>query len=143
MQTAAFTLEHLFYPETTVKANFDFQRGYDAPFSEPEVTVTIPQQVGGSEQPVLQVMLTIFVRVASPADAYEIATVTVGRFISNGTLTTQEFVQQVILSAPNILYSSTREHILGITSRSAWGEFTLPAIVFGPEDFRRPDNDND
>lgn len=142
MQIAAFTLEHVFYAETTVKANIEFKRDHDEPASAPGVNFSIPVQAGEEDgKPILQMVLTVEVPVASPADRYEIATLTVGRFKSSPELAIPEFVQHVVSSGPNMLYSATREHILSITSRSAWGEYNLPAIIIGPEDFRKPDVD--
>lgn len=142
MQKAAFALEQVFYPETTVKANIEFKRNHDEPASEPVVSITIPQQISlEDDKPVLQVVLAVEVPAASPSDPYEIAILTVGRFKSSQQLSTQEFVQAVVFSGPNMLYSATREHILSITSRSAWGEYNLPAIIFGPEDFRMPESE--
>lgn len=141
MKTAAFTLENIFYPETTVKANIDFDREHETPPSEPEVKITIPQQVGDQEEPILQMVLTVTISAASPSDRYEIGVLSVGRFKSNGDLSFQDFVKQMIRSGPNMLYSATREHVLSITSRSAWGEYNLPAVVFDPEDFQNPSAD--
>jgi|SRR5690606_26427356 len=139
MKTAAFTLEHIFYPETTVKANIDYDREHDTPPSEPEVKITIPQHVGDQEDPILQIVLTVAVSAASPSDRYEIAVLCVGRFKSSEDISFQDFAKQVIVSGPNMLYSAAREHVLGLTSRSAWGEFNLPAVVFDPDDFHRPE----
>lgn len=143
MQIASFTLEHFFYAETTVKANIEFKRTHDEPASEPQVSITIPEQVASDDsgESVLQMALGVTVSITSPADPYEIAILAVGRFKSSPSLSAQELLQQVVLSGPHMLYSATREYILGLTSRSAWGEFNLPAVVFGPEDFRKPDSD--
>lgn len=139
MKTAAFTLESIFYPETVVKANIDFERSHDLSPSEPVVKITTPQNVEGLDESTWQIVLTVEIDSVSPSDPYEIWVLSVGRFKSNNQLSAQDFMKQVIVSGPNMLYSAAREHILAITSRSAWGGLNLPAVVFEPDDFHRND----
>lgn len=138
MKRAKFTLDYLFYPNASVKANYNFKRNNtDTTPNEPVVKVFIAPRDNENQ---VQMSLSVVVQGESPADPYDIDILIVGHFAGDGSIASDEFSEQVVISGPNILYGAVRERIMSLTSRSAWGEYILPAVVFEPSDFTFPDD---
>jgi preprotein translocase subunit SecB len=137
MKLASFALEQVFFPETTVKANVNYVSGHadDQP-SEPRVKIYLNR----NDDKTINIIVRYEQKAISPADPYEIEVVALGRFSSTIANMTEENTQ-LMRSAPNILYGSIREHVLSITSRSAWAEHALPAVTFERSDFQFLDDD--
>lgn len=133
MKRAKFTLEHLFYPSASVKANYNFNRKHtDTEPQEPQSNIYMAPR---DQEHSIQMSLQVVVQSDSPADPYDIDLLIVGHFSGDPSLDPKEFAEQTVMSGPNILYGAARERIMSLTSRSAWGEYVLPAVVFEPSDF--------
>ncbi|RRV26756.1 hypothetical protein EGJ23_12080 [Pseudomonas sp. o96-267] len=132
MLAANFTLEHIFYPETSVKANINFNRGYsEAEPNEAQAKIYVYKQ----ESTAVTVAMRVTVSATSPADPYDIEVTAVGRFAIKDDEKREERFAHAIVSAPNILYGAIREHVLGITARSAWNEHVLGPVTFDADDY--------
>lgn len=134
MKRANFVLEHLYYPNATVKANYNFKRDYtEAEAQDPQPKIFIAPR---DNSHAIQMSMHIIVPSESQADPYEIDLLVIGYFSADASAVSEkDFVDQAVISAPNILYGAARERIMSMTIRSAWGEYILPAVVFDPEDF--------
>lgn len=133
MKRAKFTLDHLYYPSASVKANYNFNRKHtDTEPQEPQSNIYIAPR---DQDHSIQMSLQVVVQSDSPADPYDIDLLIVGNFSGDPSLDPKEFAEQAVMSGPNILYGAARERIMSLTSRSAWGEYILPAVVFEPSDF--------
>lgn len=132
MKRAGFTLETLFYPETSVKANTAYNREAQDTPSDPQVKIFFAAD--GAENS-FTMGLRLDLEASSPADPYNINLFAVGRFIGDASLTLEEQAKLILQSGPNILYGAARDHVFTLTSKSAWNEFFLPPIVFDPSDF--------
>ena len=136
MQAADFTLESIFYPETIIKANINFDRSHDEDTPNgPEAKIF----VHSTDEASLTIALKIVVAATTPADPYEVEVTAVGRFSTGRQKNEKASISQILASAPNILYGAAREHVLQVTSRSAWNELILGPVVFEPEDYQLPD----
>lgn len=142
MKRANFVLEHLYYPNATVKANHNFNRDYtEAEAQDPQPKIYIAPR---EHSHAIRMSMQIVVPIESPADPYEIDLLIVGYFSGDpASVSEKDFVDQAVFSGPNILYGAARERIMSMTTRSAWGEYALPAIVFETEDFISPSDNPD
>lgn len=132
MLAANFTLDTIFYPETSIKANINFERN----FSEEEPSaVQAKIYVNKLDSTAVNISMRVNVPAASPADPYEIDVMAVGRFSIKDDEKREERFAHAIVSAPNILYGAIREHVLGITARSAWNELILGPVTFEADDY--------
>lgn len=139
MQAAKFTLENIFYPETVIKANINFNRSHkdDEPnLPQAKIYIHTPD-----DDAAVSIAMRIVVAATSPADPYDVEVTAVGRFLPDQSENTNISMQNIFNSAPNILYGAAREHILQVTSRSAWNELMLGPVVFEPDDYQLPSAD--
>lgn len=137
MKRANFVLEHLYYPTATVKANYNFKRDFtETEAQDPQPKIFIAPR---EESHAIQMSMHIVVPSDSPADPYEIDLLVIGLLSGDSsTVSEKDFVDQAVISGPNLLYGAARERIMSMTTRSAWGEYILPPIVFEADDFISP-----
>jgi preprotein translocase subunit SecB len=133
MQAANFTLDSIYYPETIIKANINFDRSHvgDEP-NGPQVRF----YVHSNDETSLTIALKVVVQCTSIADPYEVEVTAIGKFSAAQDSEKKASFAQILASAPNILYGAAREHILNVTARSAWNELILGPVVFDPDDFQ-------
>lgn len=141
MKRAHFVLEHLYYPNANVEANYNFKRDCtEAEAQEPQAKIFIAPR---EKSHAINMSMQLIVPNESAADPYQIDLLVVGHFSGDpASVTEKDFVNQVVISGPNLLYGAARERIMSMTTRSAWGEYILPAVVFDPEDFISPEDPN-
>ncbi|SEI99314.1 Preprotein translocase subunit SecB [Azotobacter beijerinckii] len=141
MKRAKFTLEHIFYPEVSVKANAAYDRDTEDTPNDPQVKIRVGV---ADEDNSFTMILRLVLDVTSPADPYDINLLVVGRFIGDASLTQEEQIKVIVKSGPNILYGAARDYVATLTSKSAWSELMLPPVIFDPSDFAtdQPDTEN-
>lgn len=139
MKRANFVLDHLYYPNASVEANYNFKRDYtETEAQDPQAKIFIAPR---DQSHAINMSMQLIIRNESQADPYEINLLVVGHFSGDPAAASEkDFVNQVVISGPNLLYGAARERIMSMTTRSAWGEYILPAVVFEPEDFISPDD---
>lgn len=137
MLAADFTLESIFYPETLIKANINFDRNHDGDDPNgPDVKI----YAHNIDETSVTLAMKIVVAATTPADPYDVEVTVVGRFSSDPRLEKKVSIAHILSSAPNILYGAAREHILQITARSAWKELIIGPVIFEPNDFQSPEH---
>lgn len=142
MKPAKFTLEKIYYPTLSVRANpeYDWQLE-DAEVTEPQVRVAMTP----SDEPnSFNMSVTVSIGINCPSDRYDIEVLAVGHFDCNEG-DNQDAIRTIAISGPNILYGAIRDQVMSLTNRSAWGEYILPAATFEPSDFDliNPDSADD
>ncbi|MDF1536431.1 MAG: protein-export chaperone SecB [bacterium] len=130
---------HHFYPKIIVEANPNFQ----PPAERLEIKTNYSLQLlQHKEHPLKwQLQLTVTPEAKSKAELpYRIDIQAVGLFeIHSKTKVEDDALASMVYKygAP-MLYASTRELLLGITSRGPWGELRLPTITLGDPDEKAP-----
>lgn len=139
MKRANFVLEHLYYPNCTVKANYNYKRDYtETEAQDPQSKIFIAPR---DQSHAIHMSMQLIIPSESPADPYEIDLLVIGHFSGDpASVSEKDFVNLAVTSGPNLLYGAARERIMAMTSLSAWGGYIIPAIVFEPEDFISPDD---
>lgn len=133
MKRASFSLEHIFYPEASIKANFGYLRSHEeTPPSEPQVKIFIGAE---DKDNAFHMGLQFHIEAVSPADPYQIDVMVIGRFLGDPSMDPTEQAKIIVQSGPNILYGALRDYVVTLTSKSAWNEYLLPPVVFEPSDF--------
>jgi|SRR5690606_10545508 len=137
MKPAAFTLENVFYPQISVRANREHNYDGDGDPVLPSIKIHSYRGDGGR----YQIALDLKKAIESDADAYEVKALAIGVFQTDPA--TPEDKQQAIVmrSGPQIVYGALRDHIATITARGPWNEYYLPAIIIDQDDFVFDDED--
>lgn len=140
MLAANFTLDIIFYPETSIKANINFERNYT---KEEPSAAQAKIYVNKLDSTSVNISMRVIVPAASPADPYDIDVMAVGRFSIKDDEKREERFAHAIVNAPNIIYGAIREHVLGITARSAWNELNLGPVTFEADDYEIAESEAD
>ncbi len=131
MKAAKFTLENLFFPEISVKANQGFSTESKELPTEPEVAIHVHRN--GSDT--FHVGLRLVVSAEFDSDKYGIEVLGIGTFSTDESLSDEQKVSLIARSGPNIVYSGIRDMIATVTGRGPWSEYYLQPKIIGPEDF--------
>lgn len=131
MKPAKFTLEHLFYPELSTKANQDFTPGDETSPTEPTLKFYLSRTGENSFNLGLRLGLSAEV----PSDKYSIEAFAVGVFLTDETLQEEQQVKLIAQSGPNLVYAALRDMVATLTGRGPWGEYYLQPKIIEPGDF--------
>ncbi|WP_042956494.1 protein-export chaperone SecB [Pseudomonas brassicacearum] len=131
MKAAKFTLDHLFYPEISVKASKSYDPSSTEKISEPEVQVFVNK----TGQCNFHVGVSINLSAEAPSDPYEIEALAVGVFTCDETMVESEQMVHIARSGPNLVFGGLRDMVATITSRGPWSEHYLQPYIFEPDDF--------
>lgn len=138
MKPANFTLEKIYYPTLSIRANPEYV--WDVPETEPAEPLVRIYMTPTDEPNHYNMSLNVTVNINSNTDRYEIDALAVGHFSTSGG-NDLESAKPIALSGPNMLYGAIRDQIMTFTNRSAWGEYILPAVIFEPADFHFPEEE--
>ncbi|GFM73772.1 hypothetical protein PSCICL_47640 [Pseudomonas cichorii] len=139
MKPAKFALDHLFYPEVSVKASSDYDPEVEATLTEPSITIFMNKS--GANLFHLGLRLNLTPEVA--ADKYSIEALAVGIFRADETLPEDQQVKLIAHSGPNLLFGGMRDMIATITGRGPWGEYYLQPKIIEADDFSSTDRSYD
>ncbi|NWE68976.1 protein-export chaperone SecB [Pseudomonas gingeri] len=139
MKAAKFTLESLFFPEVSVKANQRFSPESKELPTEPEIVVYVHRR--GDHSFHVGVRLTLSAEFDS--DRYGLEVLGIGTFNTDTSLADEQSVALIARSGPNIVYSSIRDMVATVTGRGPWSEYYLQPKIIGPEDFASPDSEEE
>lgn len=139
MKAVGFALEQIFYPETTVRANIDYEKGSTEEPTEGNLKIFVYKSGDHS----YQVSMHYRLEALSDADPYDINVLAVARIRCADDLNGELRSQVLSISAPNMLYGAIREHVLTLTCKSAWKDFVLPPVIIEPSDFVADDDEED
>lgn len=131
MSPANFALEHIFFPELSVRANEEYVREAEEGRALPSTRLRL-YKVGDNKY---QVALGLRVSTSSEADPYDIQALAIAVFMANPMLEEEDQQALIAHNGPNILYGALREQLASITSRGPWNEYYLPIVYIGDEDF--------
>jgi preprotein translocase subunit SecB len=131
MKPAKFTLDHLFYPEISVKAS----KAYDPDSGEAPTEPVVQVFMNKTGQCTFHIGVGLSLDDESPADRYELEALAVGVFSCDETMVESEQVALIARSGPNLVFGGLRDMIATITGRGPWSELYLQPFIFEPDDF--------
>lgn len=131
MKAAKFTLENLFFPEISIKANQGFSLESTELPTEPETAIHVRRNGGDT----FLVGVKLVVSAEFDSDKYAIDVFGIGTFRADESLSDEQKVALIARSGPNIVYSGIRDMVATITGRGPWSEYYLQPKIIGPEDF--------
>lgn len=135
MKPAKFALEHLFYPEISVKASQVFDPEGEETLSEPTIKIFISK----TSENLFHLGLKLSLSAEVPSDKYAIEAFAVGVFRADETLPEDQQVRQIAHSGPNLVFGGLRDMVATITGRGPWSEYYLQPKIIEPEDFASND----
>ncbi|MEE4632292.1 hypothetical protein V2K98_02010 [Pseudomonas alliivorans] len=139
MKSAKFALDHLFYPEVSIKASSDYDPDVETTLTEPSITIFMSKS--GANRFHLGLRLNLSPEV--PADKYSMDVFAVGVFRADETLPEDQQVKLIAHSGPNLLFGGMRDMIATVTGRGPWGEYYLQPKIIEAEDFSSTDSPAD
>lgn len=131
MRNASVTLDRLFFPQLSVTSNYNYNPNSELPESTEKVTAHILI----TDEREFQVSVSFEKPGEAECDPHDIDIYAVGLFRVEPQAD-EDPLNLILWSGPNIVYGSIREMCTTLTSRSAWGAYTAPAVHFEPEDIK-------
>lgn len=139
MKSAGFSLDLLFFTEMVLRANGKYSAASDEVPTEPRVQIFFHHR----EDRTYQMGLGYTLNAESTADPYTLDFLLIGTFTVDESVPEDDRPKKIAFSGPNILYGALRDQIATMTSRTVWEPLLLPPVVFGPDDFYTPDEDEE
>lgn len=136
MKPAKFALEHLFYPEISVKASEEHDPESDDTLTEPSIKIFINKTGPG----LFHLAVKLHLSAEVPSDKYAIDAYAVGVFRADEALPEDQQVRLIAQSGPNIVFGGLRDMIATITGRGPWSEYYLQPKIIEPDDFVSKDD---
>jgi len=123
------TLEHYFFSDITVSANPSWRPDTGAKNGRPHASIaTNCEQVSGEDN-LFEVQLTITIEdTEDHPSQYNVKLVAIGVLRANKDLHDKE--KNMAVTGASILYSASREFLLGIMLRGPWPPIMLHAMPF-------------
>jgi len=133
------SLEQVFFTRTVVIAIPDHERGESTTMGAPENTIDVTA-MQDSPRRYLATMRTVLNQAADPQFPYSIDMECLGIFAADETLSVEDALRGVTITAHSVLYGAIRESVSWITGRHPYGPVSLGLSILRPQQNGRNDD---